>query len=127
MKKKSKKWIIWTTIIIVLVVVVSVVISSNGGDQKNGRTTVKVKRENIVEKALAVGSIEPVNEIDVKSKVSGVVGKLYADVGDFVHADDPLVEVKPDPTPLELAQAKRDVEMTSIEMENLAKELDMRY
>jgi HlyD family secretion protein len=126
MKKKSKKWIIWTTIGIILVVVVSVVVSSNGSDQKNGRATIKVKRENIVEKALAVGSIEPVNEIDVKSKVSGVVGKLYADVGDFVRAGDPLVEVKPDPTPLELAQAKRDVEMAGIEMENLAKELERK-
>ncbi len=126
MKKKSKRWITWTTILVILVVIVSVVISSNGSGQENGRATVKVKKENIVEKALAVGSIEPVNEIDVKSKVSGVVGKLYADVGAFVHAGDPLVEVKPDPTPLELAQAKRDVEMAGIEMDNLARELDRK-
>ena len=126
MNKKSKKWITWITILVVVVIIASVVISSNGSDQENGRATVKVKKENIIEKALAVGSIEPVNEIDVKSKVSGVVGKLYADVGDFVHAGDPLVEVKPDPTPLELAQAKRDVEMAGIEMDNLARELDRK-
>jgi HlyD family secretion protein len=124
MKKKSKKRIIWAGVILILVVISAVALSSGSDDEKNGRVTVKVTRETIVEKALAVGSIEPVTEIDVKSKVSGVVGKLFANVGDFVNAGDPLVEVKPDPTPLELAEAKRNVEMASIEMANLGKELE---
>ena len=124
MKKKSKKWLIWTVVVLVLIVITAVTLSSGSDDEENGRATVKVTRENIVEQALAVGSIEPVTEIDVKSKVSGVVGKLYANVGDFVRAGEPLLEVKPDPTPLELAQAKRNVEMTSIEMETLSKELE---
>jgi HlyD family secretion protein len=124
MKKKSKKRLLWILAILVVVVSGAVALSSGSNDEENGRETVKASRENIIEKALAVGSIEPVTEIDVKSKVSGVVGILYADVGDFVRAGDPLVEVKPDPTPLELAQAKRDVEMASIEMKTLSKELD---
>ena len=84
MKKKSKKWLIWTVVILIPVVITAVTLSSGSNDEENGRATVKVTRENIVEQALAVGSIEPVTEIDVKSKVSGVVGKLYADVGDPV-------------------------------------------
>ena len=122
--KKSKKWIIWSAIGLVVIVVAVFAFTSGSEEQKNGRQTVKVERKTIIDKALAVGSIEPVNEIDVKSKVSGVVGKLYADVGDFVRAGDFLVEVKPDPTPLELASAKRDVEMASIELETIEKELD---
>lgn len=124
MQKKSKKWIIWTSLVLILVIISAVAFSSGADDEENGRATVKVTKENIIEKALAVGSIEPVTEIDVKSKVSGVVGKLYANVGDFVRAGDPLIEVKPDPTPLELAQAKRSVEMASIEMKTLSKELE---
>jgi HlyD family secretion protein len=123
MKKKSKKWIIWTIVVIVLVVIVVVVVLSKNNKKEDGRKTVQVKYENIVDKALAVGSIEPVNEIEVKSKVSGVVGKLYADVGDFVNLGDPLLEVKPDPTPLELMEAKRNLEMTSIQLETLSKEV----
>jgi HlyD family secretion protein len=123
MKKKSRNWIIVMIVFIVIVTIIAVAMSSGSNNGNNGRKTVKVERKDIVEKALAVGSIEPVNEIDVKSKVSGVVGKLYADVGDFVNAGDPLVEVRPDPTPLELAQAKRDVEMAEIELETLEKEL----
>lgn len=120
--KKRKKLIIWIVVILVIVIVGFVSLSGNSSEKKNGRKTAAVKRENIVDKALAVGSIEPVNEIEVKAKISGVVGKLYADVGDLVKAGDPLLEVKPDPTPLELAQAKRDVEMATIELETLVKE-----
>lgn len=123
MKKKSKNWLIWLPVVLVIVIVSAVALSSRSKDQKNGRRTVKAQKANIVEKALAVGSIEPLNEIDVKSKISGVVGKLFVEVGDMVKAGDPLVEVKPDPTPLELAQAKRGVEMATIELETLSKEL----
>jgi len=123
MKKKTKRLIIWTTITGIVILFTAFVLSSNSSENENGRQTIKVTKNNIVDKALAVGSIEPVNEIDVKSKISGVVGKLYADVGDYVHYGEPLVDVRPDPTPLELAQAKRDVEMAAIELETLEKEL----
>ncbi len=123
MSKKTKKRIIY---IVVLILVGAVAMKFISGKPKNENAllgTVKVTRTNIVEKALAVGAIEPLNEIEVKSKISGVVGKLYIESGDFVKAGQPLLEVKPDPTPLELAQAKRDVEMAQIEKETLAKEL----
>ncbi|MBN2709644.1 MAG: efflux RND transporter periplasmic adaptor subunit [Calditrichaceae bacterium] len=124
MKKKSKKWIFWTSGVLILIILISMVASSNSDSKKNGRSTIKVERKNIVDKALAVGSIEPLNEIDVKSKVSGVVGKLFVNAGDFVRYGDPLVEVKPDPTPLELVEAKRGLEMAAIEVETLEKEIE---
>lgn len=86
------------------------------------RATVKVERKNIVETALAIGSIEAKNEIAVKSKISGVVGRVFVEVGEFVQKGDPLLEVRPDPTPIELAEAKRNVEMATLEVENVKKE-----
>jgi HlyD family secretion protein len=122
-KKKSKFWIIASLIVVVLIIIVAVIMSLGSSEEENGRKTVKVEKKDIIEKALAVGSIEPVNEIDVKSKISGVVRKLFADVGDYVVAGSPLVEIKPDPTPLELAQVKREVEMTAIELSTLEIEI----
>lgn len=124
MKKPGKKWIIISVVVIILILVAVVSLSSNSKDKENQRATVEVKKMNVIDKALAVGSIEPLNEIEVKSKVSGVVGKLFVEVGDFVRAGEPLVEVKPDPTPLELAQTKRELELTTLEMETVSKELD---
>jgi len=69
-----------------------------------------------------VGTIEPQNEISVKSKVSGVVKRIFADAGAYVKAGSPLLEVRPDPTPLELAEAKRQLQMREVDMVNLEKE-----
>ncbi len=123
MQGQTKKRIIYLAIVLLLVLLAGKLLIFKSGPQKVQRATVKVVRKNIVEKALAVGSIEPLNEIEVKSKISGVVGKLYVHLGDFVRAGQPLVEVRPDPTPVELAQAQRDVEMAEIEKKTLFSEL----
>jgi HlyD family secretion protein len=73
--------------------------------------TVAVSRGPVVEKALAVGSIRPKREIAVKSKISGIVKRSYREVGDRVRAGDPLFEILPDPTPMELTEARREVEI----------------
>ena len=54
----------------------------------------------IIDKALAVGKIEPRQEISVKSKLSGLVKTIHADIGDTVHIGDPLFDIAPDPTPV---------------------------
>ena len=123
MKRKTKKRFIWISIVVVILVIVVVIVSSSGGGGDNGPDTVKVERKDIIDKALAVGSIEPLNEIAIKSKISGVVGQLFVEVGDFVKKGDPVLEVKPDPTPMELAVAKRNVEMATIELKTLRREL----
>ena len=80
---------------------------------------IKASRGTIVDKALAVGTIEPENEISVKSKISGVVKRIFVEPGSYVNAGDPLLEVKPDPTPLELADAKRQVELEEVQFNAL--------
>lgn len=123
MKKKLKKRIVWSSIVVLLLVIIVVVILNSSKKGDSNPNTVKVERKDIIDKALAVGSIEPLNEIAVKSKISGVVGELFVDVGDFINKGDPVLEVKPDPTPMELAEAKRNVEMTTIELKTLGREL----
>jgi HlyD family secretion protein len=73
--------------------------------------TVAVSRGGVVEKALAVGAIKPRREIQVKSKISGIVKHRFHEVGDRVRAGEPLFEIIPDPTPLELTEARREVEI----------------
>lgn len=97
---------------------------STNGESDQEQPFVLADRGTVVEKALAVGKIEPENEIEVKSKISGVVSKIFAEPGTYVKRGDPLIEVSPDPTPLELAEAKRNLERTEIEMRNLLRELN---
>jgi HlyD family secretion protein len=97
-----------------------------GDDGSSELRTVEVKRDTIVRKALAVGNIEPDIEIEVKSQVSGVVGRLMVEEGDYVEAGQPLLEVKPNPTPIELADAKRQVQLRDIDLENLKRDVERK-
>ncbi|MFZ1979627.1 MAG: efflux RND transporter periplasmic adaptor subunit [Bacteroidota bacterium] len=95
----------------------------NKSANENSLPKIKVTRGTIVDKALAVGTIEPENEISIKAKVSGVVGHIYADVGAYVKFGDPILEVRPDPAPLELANAKRQVQISQVDADNFNKDL----
>jgi HlyD family secretion protein len=102
-------------IVIVLAVLVvgglgAVAYSTSVKSADPGFKTVLVTRGEVVEKALAVGAIRPDQEISVKSKISGIVRRSYREVGDYVRAGEPLFEIQPDPTPLELTEARREVE-----------------
>jgi HlyD family secretion protein len=88
------------------------------------RPTVTVTRATIVDKVLAIGTIEPENEISVKSKIAGVVKKIYKEEGEYVKAGQALLEVKPDPTPLELTEANQQVSLQALAVNSLKREMD---
>ncbi len=116
-----KKKIIIAALVLVVAVVLFLALKSSG-KKVTGNNSVKVEKGKIVDKALAIGRIEPKNQISVKSKISGIVKTVYVEMGDSVEKGDPLVEINPDPTPLEYAEAKRQVEIDSVNFENQQKQ-----
>ena len=116
------KIIISSFAVIVLVGAAVLFFGSSKTSKDEQLPKVKVKTGTIVDKALAVGTIEPEIEVSVKAKVSGVVKHIFVDVGQFVKSGQPLLEVKPDPTPLELADAKRQAELAQVDVDNLKKD-----
>jgi len=121
--KKGRVIGVFIAVLIVVVIVFSLVNKSDSS-KNQGMATVKVEKRSIVDKALAIGTIDPETEIQIKSKITGVVKTMFADAGDFVRDGDPLLEIRPDPTPLELAEAKRNVEMESIALDNAKHEYE---
>jgi len=96
----------------------------NGKDADTGFKLVKVERGTIVDKALATGQIVPEQEIQVKSQISGIVKQCFAEVGDRVRAGDPLFAIIPDPTPQELNEAERRVELSEVAYEKAKLDLE---
>src|SRR5438552_16366118 len=94
-----------------------------GGKKTDGPKAVAVVRGTLVDKALAVGTIEPRVEVSVKSILAGVVRRRFAAVGDFVKQGQPLLDISPNPTPLEMVELRRNVELREIELKNLEREL----
>jgi HlyD family secretion protein len=111
---------------VVAVVAGGVLVSSAMGSDDESAATITVTRGEITDLALAVGTIEPDVEVTVKSKVSGVLSRAFAEEGDFVQAGAPLLEIRPDPTPLERVEAQRAVEMQELQLRDLQREVDRR-
>ena len=82
----------------------------SGKKNANGLKEVDVTTGSIVEKAVAVGQIQPRQKFSVKSKISGIVRRSMIQVGDTVKAGDPLFEIAPDPTPMEVTEVDRQVD-----------------
>jgi HlyD family secretion protein len=91
--------------------VAAMLYSRSNVDAATGFKTVAVTRGSVAEKALAIGAIRPKREIAVKSKISGIVKTSFREVGDVVQPGDPLFEILPDPTPMELTEARRELEI----------------
>lgn len=118
-----KKILLGAVIIIVVAVFLFLVLHRNGKSDTES-TLVKVERGTIIDKAVAIGRVEPQNEIAVKSKIPGIIKTRFVDVGDKVEIGSPLLEIRPDPTPLEYAEAKRSVEITEVALQSARRNLD---
>ncbi len=70
---------------------------------------VTVNKGNVIEKVTAVGNIEPNQVIQVKSVISGTVAQIYHDEGEYVTAGEPLMAIKPQPTPSDYAEKRQQV------------------
>jgi len=101
-------------LIIAAVATVGVYAFVRNGKKKDGALKeVEVTSGTIVEKAVAVGQIQPRQKFQVKSKISGIVRRALVQVGDTVKTGDPLFEIAPDPTPLEVSEVDRRVDSAS--------------
>jgi HlyD family secretion protein len=106
-----RKGLIAVAVLVIVGGLAGVLHSRSTSGKTNGFKTVAVTRGSVVEKALAIGAIKPKREIAVKSKISGIVKTSYREIGDLVGPGDPLFEIIPDPTPMELTEARREVEI----------------
>jgi HlyD family secretion protein len=87
-------------------------------DENKDYKTLQATRATIVDEALAIGTITPENEIQVKSKIAGIVVERYVEVGDEVKKGDILIQISPDPTPIELTETRRDLQMKEVALKN---------
>jgi HlyD family secretion protein len=118
-----KKKIVIPIVVLVAAGVVFVLVS---GRKKKGDDLkfVEVKKGDIAERALAVGTLEPEQEIKVKSTIPGIVARVLFKVGDAVTKGSPLFEISPNPTPLEYVEARRSMEVAEVSLAKIENERD---
>jgi HlyD family secretion protein len=93
-KNKKKRWIITTVVAVSVVCLVIVAVAATRGGTKIDPTKLaKVERTDITKSVVATGKITPITKVEIKSKASGIVKKLYVDSGDRVKQGQVLAEL----------------------------------
>ena len=93
-RKKSRIWL-WVGLVVVVVLVGAGVgiahLASGAGIDPN--KIAKVNRGDVAKSVVATGKITPITQVEVKSKASGIVEKLYVDINNVVHKGQPLAQL----------------------------------
>jgi HlyD family secretion protein len=93
--RKGKGFWIWLGIgilVVVLVVVVFVVRLAKGSAVDPNRLA-KASLGDVARSVIATGKIQPITKVEVKSKASGIVEKLYVDINNRVTKGQPLAQL----------------------------------
>lgn len=118
-----KRWIVIASVLIAVAATLFLT-RRNSLRAEQAPRTVTVVKGNVVQEAIAIGSIVPEQEISVKSKVPGIIARVHVAIGDPVKQGDPLIDIRPDPTPIERAEAERAVQIARVTEEGAEKDLD---
>jgi HlyD family secretion protein len=89
---KIKKVIIISSIIVVVAIGLWLLLSKSS-KQSLSLATVEVKRGDIVNTVTATGKVEPIDQVNVGTQVSGVIKKIYVDFNSIVKKGQLLAEL----------------------------------
>jgi HlyD family secretion protein len=114
-KKKRRKRIIIGVVVGVLVlgVVGAVIAATSGGTKIDPSKLAKVEKGDLAKSVVATGKIEPITKVEVKSKASGIVKKLYVDYGDTVKKGQILAELDKEEIQARVDQARAQLEAST--------------
>ena len=93
-KRKRRLWL-WSSLVAAVVVIVAVTaFAMHSGDPKiPAARLAKVMRGDIAKSVVATGPIQPITKVELKSKASGLVEKLYVDINQMVTKGQVLAQL----------------------------------
>jgi len=93
-KKKSRRLIYILSAIVAIILITLVLVAATRGSGKiDPSKLAKVEKGDLAKSVVATGKIQPVTNVQIKSKASGIVLKLLVDYGDVVKKGQVLAEL----------------------------------
>jgi len=92
-RKRRTIWIAVLIFVVCLVAAAGLMAARSGGKKIDPTKLGKVERGDVVKSVVATGKVEPITKVEIKSKASGIVKKLYIIAGDHVKAGQVLAEL----------------------------------
>ncbi|HEY2946392.1 MAG TPA: efflux RND transporter periplasmic adaptor subunit [Vicinamibacteria bacterium] len=107
MKKKRRRRIyMGIGAAVVVLAVVGIVSASRSKTEIDPSKLATAEKGDIARSVVATGKIQPLTKVEVKSKASGIVKKLYADYGDTVREGQLLAELDKETLQAQVREAR---------------------
>ena len=125
-KRKRRRRIIWGSIAaaVLILVVAGALIASSGGTKIDASKIAKVEKGDLAKSVVATGKIEPITKVEIKSKASGIVKKLYVEYGDKVKKGQVLAELDKEEIQARVEQARAQLEGSSASLNGTRADLE---
>ena len=107
----------WFLVLVIIIAIFLAVFKGLAGKEQSDIRWVEVTRGTIERHAVGTGTIGPEFEVEVKPQVSGIISEVFKRMGEKVRVGEPLVKVKPNPTPFDSVAARRSVEAAKLNEE----------
>lgn len=92
-RKKRRRTIVLATVAVAVLAVLGLVAARSGGKPIDPSKLAAVERGDLARSVVATGKIQPLTKVEIKSKASGIVKKLYVFYGDRVKEGQVLAEL----------------------------------
>src|SRR5215468_5379197 len=114
-KKRRKRIIIISSIVLVVLILLGVAVAafSHGNTKIDPSKLAKVEKGDLAKSVVATGKIEPITKVEIKSKASGIVKKLYVEYGDRVKKGQILADLDKEEIQARVDQARAQTEASS--------------
>ena len=124
-KKRRKKIIIGSIIgVSVLAIAGGLIAATRGGTKIDPSKLAKVEKGDLAKSVVATGKITPITKVEIKSKASGIVKRLYVDAGDRVKKAQLLAELDKEEIQARVAQARAQLEASEASSNGTRADLD---
>jgi len=110
-RKKRRRWLVVGVVLVVLIGGgFGIAAALRPNHQIDPSKLATVERGDLARSVVATGKIEPLAKVEVKSKASGIVEKIFADYGDRVRQGQVLVELDKEQLRAQVAEARANLE-----------------
>jgi HlyD family secretion protein len=118
-KSHRKRWIyIGIGLVVVLLIAGGLIAATRGSTKVDPSKLAKVERGDLAKSVVATGKVEPIIKVEVKSKASGIVTKLFVDAGSRVKKGQLLAQLDKEEIQSQVAQSKAGLQAAEANLQS---------
>ena len=117
-RKKRRKRIIYVCVGVALVLLIAggLIAATSGSTKIDPSKLAKVEKGDLAKSVVATGKVTPITKVEVKSKASGIVKKLFVDAGDKVKKGQFLAQLDKEEIQAQVEQSRAALQAAEASM-----------